>query len=226
MRIAWGLAAVALTTDAADSRGTASTTNDMNTIEIIEHWLQQIERIPTTGYVAIPDFASFNSRTRTGSVESCRQFLSPAANPHSRANKARCSYHPADDVYLDLLRHEFVAVGHSLIVYEGVNFIMVRLVDQKLGPWKREYIEAFVRWAINMSDAQHQWLFQYPETIAADTLISTAPMVDPSKMGSWRDRADVMIHHGELYVIGYKRYPPTLGFRHDAQWFEDELRPK
>lgn len=196
----------------------------MNTKEILEHWLQQIERVPPDQFIPIADFASFNSRARTESIYWCGVFLSQAANPHTNTNLARHSYLPAGKVNLDLLRHDSQIADQHFTVFEGVNFIVVRLSAQPSQPWTKKSIDAVTSLLLNLTDAQHSWVFSYPSNIIDGTLISTAPATDPSMMHSWFQRADVLLRQGSLYTICYKRYPSTMGFLHDAQWFEDRLR--
>lgn len=196
----------------------------MNTKEILEHWLQQIEKIPPDRFIPIADFASFNSRARTESMYWCDVFLSQSANPHTNANPARHSYLPAGQVNLDLLRHDSQIADQPFTVFEGVNFLIVRLSAQPTQPWTKQSIDAVTTSFLNLTDAQHAWVFSYPSHITEGTLISTAPAVDPSMMHSWFQRADVLLRQGRVYMVCYKRYPSTLGFLHDAQWFEAHVR--
>lgn len=198
----------------------------MNANEIVEHWVEQIQRITPGDFTPIPDFASFVSRARTESIYWCETFLSQRANPHSLAGGVSHSYHPAGPVNLDLLRHEYAVAGQPLTVFEGVNFVIVEWPVRKEGAWAKESIEAAIRLSLILLDARRHWVFQYPSLLAEGTLISTAPGVDPAMMYSWSERADVLLRHGRLYIICFKRYPPNQGFLHDAQWFETDLRSK
>lgn len=54
--------------------------------------------------------------------------------------------------------------------------------------------------------------------------VSSNPAVDPALMPAWTGRIDLLFRQGLLYVVAYKRYPPDVGFLHDAQWFEDDVR--
>jgi hypothetical protein len=198
--------------------------SNMNTKEILEHWLQQIERIPLDQFIPIADFAAFNSRARTESIYWCDVFLRQAANPHTKTNLVQHGYLPAGKVNLDLLRHEVQSAGQHFTVFEGVNFLIVRLLAQPSQPWTEKTIDTTTSSVLNLTDAQHSWVFSYPPNLTDGTLVSTAPAVDPSMMHSWFQRADVLLRQGRLYLICYKRYPSTMGFLHDAQWFEDHVR--
>ena len=209
---------------AAEKETIIANSKNMNAAEIIQHWIAQIRRVPAGDFTPISDFSAFQSRARTESPRWCGLFLAPAANPHTATNRASHSFYAAKKAKIDLLRHELSAQGLPLTVFEGINFLILRVPPPQSKPWTRESIEATVRWALNTTGARHHWVFVYPQTIGEGTLISTAPTVDPTQMENWSERADLLISQGELFAICYKRYPPTLGLLYDAQWFEDELR--
>jgi hypothetical protein len=198
--------------------------SSMNAKELIERWIQQIEAIGPEQRVAIPDFESFHSRARTESIDWCRRCLSPLADPHAETTKTDHSYHVAGRVNLDLLRHQYTVGDRSITVFEGVNFLIVESGGPKDGKWTREAIALAVQGVLG--DKLSGPVLKYPTDLIDGALISTAPGVDPAMMFSWDDRVDVLLRRGKLYVVCYKRYPPNLGFLHDAQWFEDELRSR
>ncbi|WP_139350294.1 hypothetical protein [Rhodanobacter sp. C03] len=196
----------------------------MNASEIIEHWLQQIERIPAGDFIAIADFETFNSGARTESMQWCETMLSQAANPYAPPNHASHSYHPAGKIGLDLLHHAYVLDGSSVDIFEGVNFLIVRLPAPRTGAWDRASIEAAAKLMLRAINPGETEAFHYPSNMADGTLMSTAPMQDPFLTTSWFQREDMLLHHGKLFIVLYKRQPAIVGFQNDAQWFEDELR--
>ncbi len=198
----------------------------MNAIEIIQHWIDQIKRIPSGEFIAITDFSTLPSRARTESLYWSQQLFSERANPHAAANQAVHSYYPAGRVNLDVLRHQYVADGNSITAYEGINFLIARIPAPGGKPWSREALAAVVQWGLNISGVSPPLVFRYPDKIAEGTLVSSDPAVDPSMMQSWSNRVDLLVQDGSLYIIAYKRYPGALGFLHDGQWFEDPLRSK
>lgn len=196
----------------------------MNASEIVEHWLQQIERIPVNDFIDIADVQTFDSGARTESMQWCATMLNPAADPYTPSNHASHSYHPAGRVGLDLLHHAYVFDGWSVNIFEGVNFLIMRLPPPRGGAWTRASIETAAKLMLRTSNPGNPEVFHYPSDMADGSLISTAPMQDPFLMASWFQREDMLLRHGNLFIVLYKRQPSIVGFRNDAQWFEDALR--
>lgn len=195
----------------------------MKNEDIIFHWIELVEKVPSEDYILIKDFSSFPDPAKAESLMWSNWFFIEKASPHYSENKAKHSYYRAGRVGIDLLRHEYSFGGFNFLVREGINFTLLS-VNLPTSEKIKNLVEKISHATINMSDGEHQWRFHYPDKIIPKSIISTNPEKDIFFMSSWSERADVIVQNEKLYFLFYKKYPrsPTIGFRHDAQWFERE----
>jgi hypothetical protein len=176
------------------------------------HWIETVERTPPESFRPVSDFAALPEPPMADSLAWCRTMFVPAASPHHPPNAARHGFHLADvdPGPADLLRH--------------VNFVLIRA-----GAAQRKSMNATASALIALPwegrrTSRGERPVRLPEPRGEDVLVSTNPDEHPVSALEWSDRIDAMVRRGAVYLLCYKRRSPTMGFRHDGQWFDDEFR--
>lgn len=208
----------------AESMNKMTNGQDM-VVEQIHLWLEKIDRVPEQAWVHIEDFASLDTGARTESMTWCDRVLLPAANPYREGAAARHAYFLASRPGIDLFRHDVIVrdVG-ALTVFESVNFLILRLTPDRPTPFVERTLENIALALINSIGPDYEVTFKYPDVIQDNTIISTAPNIDPFLMESWTDRIDMVLKQAKIFFIINKTYPGVLGGMSEAQWFEPEFR--
>lgn len=194
-------------------------------IEQVRLWIDQVGRVPDDQWRRIDHFSRFRSGARTESITWCEMVLDPSVNPHEPRVMAQHFYFVARDPAIDLLRHEIqTAAGARIGVFESANFVILRAPLQSAGPPAGRDVTALVERLIKTQGTDYRWEFRIPTNLADNTVVSSAPDVDPFVMASWKGRGDLLVRGGLLWFVVHKRTFGVTGHRPPHQWFEADIR--
>lgn len=214
--------------------------SDQRNRETVRQWLQGLERAEQSGFVPLlrlrelADGASVENESRLWAG----RFLSPLASPYSKGTKVVRSTHAATSDTFDVLRHEYRALGKSLVLRETASFAALEIAGAgddtlKLKPRDRpESIHQLVDLLLastgthigrDMQEERYHWRFLFPEEIVDGCTFTTNPDANVTWLWSWAERADGSIRNGRVHFILHKQREATdgrivvLNMRH---WFD------
>jgi hypothetical protein len=178
-------------------------------------WLEAVDGVCSSDW---EEPADLPDHVRAESEHWCDEVFHPRANPHDREG-ARRAVHRGE---LHLIRHAFTAGGLDLTVFEGRNFLLVRVDRRSLDLLSfpadaRPAAVARVAEAIFRTSPR----FRFCQSIGEGAHFCSAARTDPLALAVWCARADGGVRNGELWFAVYKKPSQLLGFAHGGQWFDD-----
>ena len=195
--------------------------------ELLVAWLGAIDRVSRNDFVSVENYDALSARVKGDSSLWSERFFTAGANPNAQTTPVKRSFHLATVDTPDLLRHEYQFKQWNLDVIESINFTLVRVQPGIMNLRDAErlsFISLAAKEILNLQDAEHQWIFQFPAKVTDGIKFSTNLGADPLNLASWKDRADGGVHQGVLYFICYKKFFDMGDYRDIQNWFDDAFR--
>jgi hypothetical protein len=164
------------------------------------------------------------------------RLLSPSASPYAPDAATVRTFHAATADTLDVLCHEYSALGMGLVPFETVSYMIleIRSGGPELGSLDRKdkidrinevarkllVMDGLTSWPFD--PPPYHWRFQFPTHIGEGSMFTTNPGVNIDTHSPWSDRADGGIRKGRLYFALYKNEEATDGrvmVLNPAKWF-------
>lgn len=181
-----------------------------------------VEAVTPGEWRAVPEDADVPEQARAESQYWSDQIFSPEANPHD-APGARRAIHRAREGTVDLIRHDYRALGLDLSVFEGRNFVLVRIARGSLDLLALPEVDrpAAIAQAAEALFQARLGLERCEVTGEGETFSTGA---NKRSCASWVECVEAGIRRGELWFVCHKRIPQLVGFLNPAQWFDEGRR--
>lgn len=208
--------------------------------ETVRQWLQGLERAERAGFTPLMNFREL---TDGPGVENesrlwAGRFFSSLASPYTKGTRVVRSTHAATSDTFDVLRHEYSALGRSLVLRETAAFSVLEIArggDAVLDLRPRDRPESIHQIAEvvlattgvfvgrTMEEEPYHWRFLFPEEIVEGCAFTTNPDANVNWLWSWAERADGGIKSGRVYFVLHKHREATDGrivFLNTRHWFD------
>lgn len=206
----------------------------------VEAWLHGLARAEEEGYSPLVSFRDLvdGAGVETESRAWAARFFSSGASPYAKGARVVRATHAASTETFDVLRHEYSALGMSLVLRETAAFAVLEIARGgedvlNLRPQDRpERIHQIAERVLavsgsfigrNMQEQPYHWSFLFPTDVVEGCVYTTNPDADVNWLWSWADRVDGGIQHGRPYFVLYKHREATDGkvvFLNMRHWFD------
>lgn len=192
-----------------------------------DRWLRAALSIGEEGWVPAEPVADLLVPQMQASRGALGSFLVASVNPFQGGQEPRWRVHAASADGVDMLRCDYVAGDRSFTLYEGINFVIVRV-----GPVRalsegldREDVTALIDAVVKRDSSDHSWSFDVPSDLGTEPVhLSTRGAPPIARIQTRNDRADVVIAAGHAYFVFYKKVAQLEDFRPDDSWLSAPAR--